>query len=92
MTFVFLRRTIRRMALAPLYTADELDAEIVQAKADLAAARKATSFQLDTGVSSRRVQRDQVKALQDHLDWLQGLRASMQIGSGAQAHVGRPAR
>jgi len=92
MTFLFLRPIIPRMAITPLYSAAELDAEIIQAKADLATARKALSYKLDAGGSSRQFQRDNVKALQDHLVWLQGERSAQQLGGGAQVHVGRPAR
>ena len=80
------------MTVTPLYTADEIDAEIAQAKLDLAAARKALSTQITTGGTDRRIQREQVKSLQDHLGWLQQQRAGLQIGYGAQSHVGRPAR
>jgi len=92
MTFPFLRRTIRPMALTPLYTATEIDAEIAQAKIDLAAARKAISRAIGTGISNRSSMRERVDVLQRHLEWLQSQRAALQIGPGAQAHVGRPAR
>jgi bacterioferritin (cytochrome b1) len=80
------------MVLTPLYSAPELDVEISQAKLDLAAARRATLTQLDTSSISRRIQREQLKSLQDHLDWLQRQRAALQIGPGIQYQVGRPTR
>jgi len=80
------------MTVTPLYPAVEIDAEIAQAKLDLAAARRALSTQINTGGTDRRIQREQVKSLQDHLDWLQRQRTGLQVGHGAQSHVGRPAR
>ncbi len=80
------------MALTPLYTQAEIDAEITQAKRDLASARQAISRSIGTGASNRASMRERVDVLQRHLEWLQGQRAALQIGPGAQAHVGRPAR
>ena len=80
------------MALTPLYTAAEIAAEITQAKADLSTARKALLMEQSGSNGSRRVQHEQVKSLQDHLDWLQRQRAILEVGPGAQSHVGRPAR
>jgi hypothetical protein len=80
------------MTVTPLYSAAEIDAEIAQAKLDLASARKSLLTQISTGGTDRRVQREQVKALQEHLDWLQKQRAGLEIGHGAQSHVGRPTR
>lgn len=80
------------MALTPLYTLAELDAEITQAKKDLATARTALSYQIEGGGVNRRFQREQVENLQKHLEWLQRQRASLEIGCGPQAVVGRPAR
>ncbi|OHD24190.1 MAG: hypothetical protein A2Y38_24875 [Spirochaetes bacterium GWB1_59_5] len=91
-TFAFLPRTIGVMSITPLYTAAEIDAEITQAKLDLASARKALSSGLNSNGTDRRVQRDTVKNLQDHLNWLQGQRAALEIGHGPQAVIGRPAR
>lgn len=62
----------------PLYTAEELDAEIAQAKLDLAKARRALQTSIDTGGGSRRqVQRDTVKAIQDNLAWLESERQKL---------------
>jgi hypothetical protein len=81
------------MPITPLYTLAELDAEITQAKKDLASARQALLRQIDTGGgSSRRVQQDNIVNLQRHMEWLQQQRASLQIGPGTQSIVGRPAR
>lgn len=80
------------MALTPLYTLAEIDAEITQAKTDLASARKALSSSFSSNGIDRRVQRDTVSTLQSHLTWLQGQRAALEIGPGAQSVVGRPAR
>lgn len=91
-TFLFLLRIIRSMALTPLYSATEIDAEITQAKLDLATARRALHSQISTGGTDRRLQRENVESLQNHLVWLQGQRAALQIGPGAQSHVGRPVR
>jgi hypothetical protein len=82
------------MAITPLYTLSEIDAEISQAKLDLAAARKSLMTQFDGGGNSRRVERERVASLQTHLEWLQQQRANLQLGSaaGTQSHVGRPMR
>lgn len=80
------------MAITPLYTLSEIDTEIATAKKDLAAARRSLSSQFDGGGNSRRVQREQVKSLQEHLEWLQRQRAALQVGSGPQSLVGVPAR
>lgn len=72
--------------------AAELDAEITQAKKDLAAARKSLSRQFSGGGGDYRVQRDQVSNLQNHLEWLQSQRAALEIGHGCQSIVGVPAR
>lgn len=85
-------RTIRTMAITPLYTASEIDAEIAQAKLDLAAARKAISYQIGNSVTQRQAQRDRVESLQKHLEWLQQQRASLETGHGPQYVAGRPAR
>ena len=77
------------MSLTPLYTAAELDAEITQAKADLRTARQALSYQENSSGRTRQAERERVKALQDHLEWLQAQRAALQVGSGPQAIVGR---
>lgn len=80
------------MALTPLYTIAEIDAEITQAKSDLAAARQALTRSIDAGGIRRQSERERVDVLQHHLEWLQSQRAALQIGAGAQSHVGRPAR
>lgn len=81
------------MAITPLYTQAEIDAEITQAKQDLAAARRALFRQVDTGGGTgRRVQQDKIIDLQRHLEWLQQQRVSLQIGDGPQSNIGRPAR
>lgn len=81
------------MAITPLYTQAEIDAEITQAKKDLASARRALFRQIDTGGgTSRRVQQDRIVDLQKHLEWLQQQRVSLQTGHGPQANIGRPAR
>ena len=81
------------MAITPLYTQAEIDAEIIQAKQDLATARRALFRQVDTGGGTgRRVQQDNVKALQQHLDWLQQQRVALQTGDGPQSNIGRPIR
>jgi len=77
------------MSITPLYTAEEIDAEITQAKADLAAARKKLSYTVDPGGQRIQVQREQVKALQDHLVWLQEQRAQLTTGHGPQSIQGR---
>lgn len=77
------------MPTTPLYTKDEIDAEIAQAKKDLATARHALSYSVDTGGSRRQAQRDQVKALQDHLVWLQQQRVALGLKPGPQSIVGR---
>lgn len=92
MTSLNMLPIIGSMSITPLYSAAELDAEIAQAKIDLASARKTLSYQVDTGSSSRRAQRDQVTNLQNHLVWLQTQRAALEIGPGPQAIIGRPAR
>lgn len=92
-TFAFFRRSIPPMPITPLYTLAELDAEIAQAKKDLASARRAVDRQITTGGgSSRRIQQDGITNLQKHLVWLQQQRAHLQIGAGHQSLVGRPAR
>ena len=81
------------MAITPLYTLSELDAEIAQAKKDLASARQAIDRQItNVAGSGRRIQQDNTANLQKHLEWLQKQRVYLQIGAGAQATVGRPAR
>lgn len=77
------------MTTTPLYTRAELAAEIAQAKKDLAAARHALSYSVDTGGSRRQAQREQIKALQDHLVWLQQQRVALGLKPGPQAIVGR---
>jgi len=80
------------MAITPLYTLAELEAEIAQAKQDLAAARKALQSHFEGGGNIRRLQREQVSSLQKHLEWLQQQRAALQTTPGAQSLIGRPAR
>ena len=75
-TFCFFCPSIPAMAITPLYTLAELDTEILQAKKDLAAARRSLSSQFETaGGTNRRLQRDSVTALQNHLFTLTGLLA-----------------
>jgi len=80
------------MALTPLYTLTEIDAEIAQAKRDLALARQAITLSHGNGVNNQSSMRERVDVLQRHLEWLQSQRVALQIGPGAQAQVGRPAR
>lgn len=77
------------MAITPLYTPVELDAEIAQAKRDLSAARRALSHASGEGASRRQTQREQVESLQRHLEWLQAQRVSAAVGSGVQFVTGR---
>jgi len=69
-----------------IYTADELQTEIAQAKLDLASARKMLSHETDTGGSRIQVQRSKVKELQDHLVWLNDELSKV---TGSSAAVGR---
>jgi hypothetical protein len=80
------------MSVTPLYNLEEINAEIAQAKKDLATAREALTRRIDTSGISRSSQRESVKNLQDHLVWLQSQRAALEIGPGTQSVVGRPSR
>lgn len=92
-TFGFFCHSIPAMAITPLYTLAEIDAEITQAKKDMASARRAIDRQITTGSGAgRRVQQDRIVELQNHLEWLQRQRVTLQIGAGHQSVTGRPAR
>lgn len=74
------------MAITPLWTKEELDAEIAQAKKDLAAARKMLSYERPGG---QQVQRERVKALREELNTLQEERMQMEGVTGPQSVQGR---
>jgi len=59
------------MSITPLYTKEELDAEIAQAKKDLAAARRMLSYSRPGG---QQVHRERIAALRQELKDLQGVR------------------
>jgi len=77
------------MSITPLYTKEELDTEIAQAKKDLAAARRMLSYGRQSG---QQVQREKIKDLQEHLAWLQKQRMALEGVTGPQAIVGRAYR
>jgi len=77
------------MSTTPLYTKEELGTEIVQAKKDLAAARRMLSYGRQNG---QQVQREKIKDLQGHLAWLQKQRMALEGVTGPQSIVGRAYR
>jgi hypothetical protein len=77
------------MTITPLYTLDEINAEIVQAKADMSAARKMLSYSKGSQVQ---VERDKIANLQAHLEWLQSQRMSLEGVTGPQSIIARVPR
>jgi len=74
------------MSITPLYSLDEINAEITQAKADLAAARRMQSYAHNS--RQREVQRERVKELQNHLEWMQQQRMQIEGAPGLQSILG----
>ena len=74
------------MSITPLYTKEEIGAEITQAKQDLAAARKMLSYSKGNHLQ---VEREKIAGLQGHLEWLQRQRMSLEGVTGPQAVIGR---
>lgn len=77
------------MAITPLYTLEEINAEITQAKKDLASARRMLSYTKDSGGNQTRVQRENISALEEHLNWLQQQRMQLEGVTGLQSVQGR---
>jgi hypothetical protein len=78
------------MSITPLYTLDEINAEIAQGKKDLAAARRMLSYNRSGG--QQQVQRERVEDLQKHLEWLQRQRMALEGVTGPQVLQGRVKR
>ncbi|MCK4620710.1 MAG: hypothetical protein KAT62_00705 [Desulfuromonadales bacterium] len=74
------------MSITPLYTIDEINTEISQAKLDLAAARKMLSYSKG---SQLQIEREKIASLQNHLTWLQGQRMQLEGVTGPQSIQGR---
>lgn len=76
-----------------IYTLQEIEEQIAQAKVDLAVARKAQSYTHGmSGGNSRSATRAQIESLQQHLEWLNNQKLSLSRRRGAVTVVGRPAR
>ena len=74
------------MSITPLYSKEELDSEIAQAKKDLAAARRMLSY---TRSGGQQVQRERVTELRQELKGLQRERMRLEGVTGPQSIVGR---
>ena len=77
------------MSITPLYTIDEINTEIAQAKKDLSSARRMLSYDQQSGGSQRKVERERVASLEKHLMWLQNQRMQLQGCVGPQSVQGR---
>lgn len=80
------------MAITPLFTTAELDTQIAafkQALLDLAGGK---SVRLSSGGSDRLLTSEDAPEIRKTLEWLQGERAKLELGSGPQFLPGRPRR
>jgi len=80
------------MAITPLFTAAELDAQITAYKQALLDLASGKSVRLSTGGSDRQFTSEDAPEIRKTLEWLQNERANLQIGSGPQFLPARPRR
>lgn len=80
------------MSITPLFTAAELDTQIAAWKEALLAVAGGQSFRMSSGVTDRQLTMADLPEIRRTLEFLQGERVKLSIGSGPQRLVGRPAR
>lgn len=77
------------MSITPLYTIEEINAEIAQSKRDLTTARQMLRNVHSSGGTQRQSERERVDVLQKHLVWLQQQRMQLEGVTGPQSVQGR---
>lgn len=81
-----------RMSITPLFTSAELDSQVTAWKAALTACAGGQSYRISSGGADRMLTRSDLPEIRRTLEWLQGERVKLSVGSGLQRLPGRPAR
>ena len=92
MTITDFKNIVLDMSITPLFTAVELDTQITaykQAMLDLAGGKR---VRINSGGTDREVTSEDLPQLRKQLEWLQGERVKLEIGSAPQFLPVRPRR
>ena len=77
------------MSITPPFTLEEINAEIAQAKADMAATRRMVSYSKG---SQLQIEREKLAGQQKHFEWLLRFRMSLEGVTGPQSIISRVPR
>jgi len=75
-----------------IFTLAEIESQFTTWKAALLACAGGQSFRISNGVTDRTYTRADLPEIRKTLEWLEGERQKLTIGSGPQFLVGRPRR